>query len=99
VSGSAHSTYFFDPLLVDTLSDISIPQIAYLPRRATVNDLRSGMVLDQDVRNDSGLLMIARGHEVTLPVLIRRKSLFSAGAIGGQLRVLAKAEWSLLTKA
>jgi hypothetical protein len=50
------------------------------------------MVLDQDVRNESGLLMIARGHEVTLPVLIRLKSLFSAGAIGGQLRVLAKAE-------
>jgi FixJ family two-component response regulator len=82
----------FDPLLVDALSDIAIPQIAYVPRRVTVHDLRSGMVLDQDVRNDSGLLLIARGHEVTLPVLIRLKSLVTTGAIGGQLRVLARAE-------
>ena len=50
------------------------------------------MVLDQDVRNESGLLLIARGHEVTLPLLIRLQSLVSTGAIGGQLRVLARAE-------
>ena len=82
----------YDPLLVEALSDISIPQVACVPRRVTVHDLRSGMVLDQDVRNDSGLLLIARGHEVTLPLLIRLKSLVTTGAIGGQLRVLARAE-------
>ena len=82
----------YDPLLVEALSDVSIPQVAYVPRRVTVHDLRSGMVLDQDVRNESGLLLIARGHEVTLPLLIRLKSLVTTGAIGGQLRVLARAE-------
>jgi hypothetical protein len=82
----------YDPLLVEALCDVSIPQVAYVPRRVTVHDLRSGMVLDQDVRNESGLLLIARGHEVTLPLLIRLKSLVTTGAIGGQLRVLARAE-------
>ena len=82
----------YDPLFVEALSDVSIPQVAYVPRRVTVHDLRSGMVLDQDVRNESGLLLIARGHEVTLPLLIRLKSLVTTGAIGGQLRVLARAE-------
>ena len=42
-----------------------------------MNDLRSGMMLDQDVRNESGLLLIARGHEITLPLLIRLRSLVS----------------------
>ena len=82
----------YDPLLVDALSDVAIPQVAYVPRRVTMHDLRSGMVLDQDVRNESGLLLIARGHEVTLPLLIRLKSLVTTGAIAGQLRVLARAE-------
>jgi CheY-like chemotaxis protein len=82
----------YDPLLVEALSDATIPATAYLPRRVTMSDLRSGMVLDQDVRNASGLLLIARGHEVTLPLLIRLKSLVSTGAIGTQLRVLARAE-------
>ena len=82
----------YDPLVVDALSDATIPAMAYLPRRVTISDLRSGMVLDQDVRNVSGLLLIARGHEVTLPLLIRLKSLVSTGAIGTQLRVLARAE-------
>jgi hypothetical protein len=82
----------YDPLLVDALSDITISAMAYLPRRVTIGDLRTGMVLDQDVRNESGLLLIARGHEVTLPLLIRLRSLVSTGAIGTQLRVLARAE-------
>jgi CheY-like chemotaxis protein len=82
----------FDPLLVDALSDVAIPSMAYVPRRVTVNDLRSGMVLDQDVRNESGLLLVARGHEVTLPLLIRLRSLVTTGAIDTQLRVLARAE-------
>jgi hypothetical protein len=44
------------------------------------------------VRNGSGLLLIARGQEVTLPLLIRLRSLVTAGAIDTQLRVLARAE-------
>jgi hypothetical protein len=84
-------TGHYDPLLVEALADVSIPAVSYVPRRVTMNDLRSGMMLDQDVRNESGLLLIARGHEITLPLLIRLRSLVSAGAIDSQLRVLTRA--------
>ena len=84
-------TGHYDPLLVEALDDVSIPAVSYVPRRVTMNDLRSGMMLDQDVRNESGLLLIARGHEITLPLLIRLRSLVSTGAIDSQLRVLTRA--------
>jgi hypothetical protein len=48
------------------------------------------MVLDQDSRNERTPL-IARGHEVTLPLLIRWKSPSRQGD-WRQLRVLARAE-------
>jgi CheY-like chemotaxis protein len=83
---------FYDPRVVEALTDIDIPAIAYVPRRLPVADLQSGMLLDQDVRNHTGLLLVSRGHEVTLPLLIRLRSLVSSGAIAAQLRVLARAE-------
>jgi response regulator RpfG family c-di-GMP phosphodiesterase len=83
---------YYDPKVVEALADMDIPAIAYVPRRMPVTDLQSGMLLDQDVRNESGLLLVSRGHEVTLPLLIRLRSLVSCGAISPQLRVLARAE-------
>jgi len=83
---------FYDPLVIEAMTDIDIPAIAYVPRRLPVGDLQSGMVLDQDVRNDTGLLLVSRGHEVTLPLLIRLRSLVSSGAIASRIRVLARAE-------
>lgn len=82
----------YDPAVVEALADLEMPALAYIPRRVTVSDLRSGMVLDQDVRNESGLLLITKGNEVTLPVLIRLKTLVASGAIGTQLQVLARAD-------
>jgi len=82
---------YYDPCVVDALADIDIPAIAYVPRRLPVSDLQSGMLLDQDVRNDSGLLLVSRGHELTLPLLIRLRSLFESGIIDAQIRVLARA--------
>ena len=46
-------------------TDIAIPAMAYVPRRLPVADLRSGMVLDQDVRNEQRAaagLARPRGH-------------------------------------
>lgn len=83
---------FYDPRVVHSLADITIPAMAYVPRRLPVADLQSGMVLDQDVRNETGLLLVSRGHEVTLPLLLRLRSLVASGAIAAQLRVLARAE-------
>jgi len=36
--------------------------------------------------------LVSRGHEVTLPLLLRLRSLVASGAIAAQLRVLARAE-------
>jgi CheY-like chemotaxis protein len=82
----------YDPVLVDALSEAELPAAAYVPRRVAAGELCSGMLLDQDVRNRSGLLLVARGAEVTMPLLIRLRSLVTAGVIDTQLRVLARAE-------
>jgi FixJ family two-component response regulator len=82
----------YDPVIVEALTDLELPAVAYIPRRVPIGELRSGMLLDQDVRNESGLLLIAKGAEVTLPVLIRLKTLVASGAIETQVRVLARGE-------
>ena len=61
-----HPASFLHPLSRTTGATLLEGYLGY----SMVDDLLSGMVLDQDVRNESGLLLISRGHEVTLPVLI-----------------------------
>ncbi len=44
-----------------------------------VHELDTSMVLDQDVYARNGMLLVARGHEVTVPVILRLRG-FSKGA-------------------
>ncbi len=53
----------------------------------TVSELRPGMVLDQDVTNLDGTLLLAGGHEVTEAIILRLESHASRGGVSEPIRV------------
>jgi FixJ family two-component response regulator len=52
-----------------------------------IDDLAPGMVLHEDVRTNSGSLIVAKGQETTVPLLLRLKSLRAKGGIGGSVNI------------
>jgi len=53
-----------------------------------IKDLREKMIFDQDVRTPNGLLLIARGLEVSFPMIERLKIFVRNSSIQEPLRVL-----------
>ncbi|GIX49669.1 MAG: response regulator receiver modulated metal-depenent phosphohydrolase [Candidatus Tectimicrobiota bacterium] len=69
----------YHPALVEALEDVDAAGTAMVLRLVTVRDLFPGMVLDEDVRTTSGVLVLAKGHEVT-PALVQRLRSFALKA-------------------
>ncbi len=61
----------FDREVVDALSDIKIEEASSGLRKLPISALTVGMILQQDVKNRAGVLVLAKGQEVTRPLLIR----------------------------
>ncbi len=57
--------------IVMALASIELQEAEKVPRLVRVRELMPGMVLDEDVRTTSGLLVLAKGYEVT-PAMIER---------------------------
>lgn len=68
----------YPPELVKALADLEVERARMVVRAVTVRQLDAGMILDEDVWASSGLLLAAKGLEVTEPVLLRLRS-FAAG--------------------
>jgi hypothetical protein len=87
-------TYFrhdpgrFDTRLVDALADLE-PEGAKMEIRAVpIAKLTSGMILQQEVRTHSGMLVVTKGQEVTYPLLIKLANFAQRRAIDDKLMVL-----------
>lgn len=74
-----------EPAILDVLA--RLPQAAGEVREVTLADLRSGMVLADDVRTRSGTLLIARGHQVTTSLLERIRNLSGSMSTIGAIRI------------
>jgi FixJ family two-component response regulator len=61
----------FDRDLVDALVDMKSDESKMQLRKVPISMLTVGMILQQNVRNHDGLLVVAKGQEVTRPLLIR----------------------------
>ncbi|HTZ96938.1 MAG TPA: HD domain-containing phosphohydrolase [Terriglobales bacterium] len=57
-------------------------------REIEISDLESGMVLDQEIRSSSGLLLAGKGQEVTYPLVVRLRNLYQRRAIKDKVAVL-----------
>jgi response regulator RpfG family c-di-GMP phosphodiesterase len=57
-------------------------------RNCSIEELARGMILNQEVRTQSGLLIVAKGQEVTYPLILKLKNFYEKGAIGGTVSIL-----------
>jgi FixJ family two-component response regulator len=56
-------------------------------RRCWVNELSPGMIVQQDIRTFTGLLVVSKGQEVTLPLILKLKNFCARKAITGDVTV------------
>ncbi len=56
-------------------------------RECNVSDLALGMILQQDLRNSNGMLIVARGQELTFQWIERLKAFWNRGEIGRKVSV------------
>ena len=78
----------YDPLMVADLMDFEPEPKSMQVRDCPVAELESGMILEREVRTHAGLLVVAKGQEVTYPLLVRLKNFLQRGAIANSVLVL-----------
>jgi hypothetical protein len=61
----------FDRDLVDALVDMKTEESTMQLRQIPISALSVGMILQQNIKNHAGVLVVAKGQEVTAPLLIR----------------------------
>lgn len=79
----------FDFSIVADLSDFEPETNRMEVRDCPIAELESGMILEKEVRTRAGLLVVAKGQEVTYPLLVRLKNFLQRGAIANSVLVLA----------
>jgi response regulator RpfG family c-di-GMP phosphodiesterase len=75
----------FDRKLVDALADLKSESIKMELRKVPIAKLSTGMILQQEVRNKSGLLVVAKGQEVTHALLMRLENFSQARLIDNEV--------------
>jgi ActR/RegA family two-component response regulator len=81
----------FDRELVDALADMKSEEAKMKLRRVPIAMLTTGMILQQDVKNRSGLLVVAKGQEVTRPLIARLQNYSLAQLIDNEIMALVPA--------
>jgi len=61
----------FEPEVVDMLTDLKAEEVKTELRKVPIGSLAMGMILQQDIKNQAGLLVVAKGQEVTRALLAR----------------------------
>jgi PAS domain S-box-containing protein len=77
----------FDAALLNSLDDL-VPPMPMLVRECAITDLAVGMTLQQDICNSIGLLIVAKGQELTYQWIERLKGLSKLGVIGRRVSVM-----------
>ena len=79
-----------DPKIIEALLELE-PEVAGVGTRTMgIADLHTDMVLQQEVRTTEGVLIAAKGQEVTAPLLIKLQSFWKKSAIGDSVSVSPK---------
>ncbi|RMG44440.1 MAG: response regulator [Acidobacteria bacterium] len=81
----------FDEKLLEAFEKVEIASIGHVVRTVPLSELRIGMILDQEVKAKNGLLLVAKGQEVTQPLLERLRSFARGVGVVEPMRVLAPA--------
>ncbi len=76
-----------DKRIIDAMMELEPETTGNGIRPRQIAHLDLGMILDQDVRTGNGLLVAAKGQEVTPPLLLKLKSFLGKGAIADEVAV------------
>jgi len=79
---------FYDRTLLDMLAIVDLPHNEQVVRNISIDDLREGMIIDADIHNSQGILVVPKGYEVNQSTCQRLKN-FLIGQTGAEtVRVL-----------
>ncbi len=77
----------FDPQVLDALGKTLVDSDSTETRRVPVAELTDGMIVQEDVRSDKGVLLVCQGQVVTATVRRHLTKFASSGALSGQVLV------------
>jgi len=79
----------YNPQMVAALAKLQAEEVEReaVVRQVAVADLRVGMIVDEDIRTETGLLLVAKGQEVTYPVLMRLRNFSKEVGVKEPIRV------------
>ena len=78
----------FDARIVKALETLEPQRAAMEPRVVEISSLEPGMILDEEIRSTIGLLLAAKGQEVTYPLVVRLKNFHRRHLIDDRAAVL-----------
>jgi response regulator RpfG family c-di-GMP phosphodiesterase len=76
-----------DPRIMMALVEVEPEDHEKKVRTCRIEEISPGMIIDQDIRTEAGLLIIARNQDVTPSVILKLKNYYEKGVIIGDLRV------------
>jgi response regulator RpfG family c-di-GMP phosphodiesterase len=75
------------PTIINALEDVELDSERMEVRRRPVDSLAIGMILEEDVRTRAGMLMVAKGQEITQVLLAKLNNLNEQNVIPSELLV------------
>lgn len=79
--------------LIDALTDLEVEPYHVDVKSCRIHELDCEMVLQEDVRTNNGLLIVAKGQHITYPLLVRLRNFWERRAIAPTVMVrVPKAE-------
>jgi response regulator RpfG family c-di-GMP phosphodiesterase len=76
-----------DPKIFQALSEVEAEASESVIRSCAFDALSAGMILNEEVRTQTGLLIVAKGQEVTFPLIVKLKNFLEKDAIRGNVSV------------
>ncbi len=76
-----------DRRIFDALVELEPEPHQKQTRACTIAELSNGMILEQEVRTDTGLLIVAKGQEVTQALILKLKNFYEKNAVDGVVTV------------
>lgn len=83
---------WYDPTVLAALDAVLHARSRYVVKAVDVTDLSPGMILAEDVKSLDGTLLLAKGRQITQPIVERLLGVARVYGLSGPLRVLVSME-------
>ncbi len=64
----------YNPKLVNALSSFRLDEVGEVVKAIRIKEVTTGMMVEKDIRANSGMLLVPKGQEITYPVLERLRN-------------------------